>query len=231
MPPAPDLARLRDFFEPADVEWKPGAVTRDKKKALAMAYLTNRAVQDRLDAVCGPENWKNAYRPGPDGGVLCGIAINVTGDPLAPRWVTKWDGAENTEFESVKGGLSGAMKRAAVMWGIGRYLYDLPSVWVPLDERGRFAETPRIPAAFLPRAPRPIRRAEPAAAPPETAAPETVTPEQVQALRRVIVDREWDEPGARRVLDAHGVTRLSEVAASRFEALYAELDRGPVAEA
>jgi hypothetical protein len=161
----PDLNRLRDPFPQSDIEWKPGAVTRDKKKGLAMAYLTNRAIQDRLDEVCGPANWKNTFKPGPDGGVLCGIAVNVTGDPANPRWVTKWDGAENTEFESVKGGLSGAMKRAAVQWGIGRYLYDLPSVWVNLDERGRFAETPRIPAAYLPSSGRGERpRPEPAQA-------------------------------------------------------------------
>jgi hypothetical protein len=164
-----DLARLRQPFAAEDIEWKPGAVTRDKKKALAMAYLTNRAIQDRLDDVCGPANWKNTFRPGPDGGVLCGLSINVSGDPLAPRWVTKWDGAENTEFESVKGGLSGAMKRAAVHWGIGRYLYDLPSVWVNLDERGRFAETPRIPSAYLPRPERPAREQRPSGGAPAEA--------------------------------------------------------------
>ena len=32
---------------------------------------------------------------------------------------------ENTQVEAVKGGRSGAMKRAAVQWGIGRYLYNL----------------------------------------------------------------------------------------------------------
>jgi hypothetical protein len=42
------------------------------------------------------------------------------------------------------------MKRAAVQWGIGRYLYRLPQQWVRLDERGRFAEPPRLPASFLP---------------------------------------------------------------------------------
>jgi hypothetical protein len=145
------LAGLRAPFPASDIEWKPGAVTRDRKKGLAMPFITNRAIQDRLDDVCGPANWKNCFRKGPDGGVLCGIAINVSGDPLAPCWITKWDGAENTDFESVKGGLSGAMKRAAVQWGIGRYLYDLPAQWVPLNERGRFAQAPQIPPAYLPR--------------------------------------------------------------------------------
>jgi len=150
----PDLRLLAAPFPPDDVEWKPGATTRDKAKGLAMAYISSRAVQDRLDEVCGPDGWRNEFKPAPEGGVLCGISIRVThddggGQPVS-EWITKWDGAENTDVEAVKGGLSGAMKRAAVQWGIGRYLYRLPQQWVRLDERGRFAETPRIPPEFLP---------------------------------------------------------------------------------
>ena len=156
----PDLNQLRAPFHPDDVEWKPGAVTRDRKKGLAMPYITSRAIQDRLDDVCGPANWRNEFQSGPEGGVLCGIAVNVTGDPVNPQWVTKWDGAENTEVEAIKGGLSGAMKRAAVQWGIGRYLYTLPVQWVPLNEKGRFAEPPRIPAEHLPQR-EPRRQAPP----------------------------------------------------------------------
>jgi hypothetical protein len=160
-----DLSRLADYFPAADLEWKPGTVTRDKKKGLAMAYITNRAIQQRLDDVCGPAGWRNQFTAGPDGGVLCGISVNVTGDPHAPAWVTKWDGADNTEFEATKGGLSGSMKRAAVQWGIGRYLYDLPSQWVPLNEYGKLAEEPKVPPRFLPRPappPRPAAQAPPA---------------------------------------------------------------------
>lgn len=43
------------------------------------------------------------------------------------------DGAENTDIEPVKGGLSDAYKRAAVKWGIGRYLYDMEAAWVDVD--------------------------------------------------------------------------------------------------
>ncbi|MGH7576528.1 MAG: Rad52/Rad22 family DNA repair protein [Longimicrobiales bacterium] len=32
-------------------------------------------------------------------------------------------------MESVKGGLSAATKRAAVEWGIGRYLYGIEEGW------------------------------------------------------------------------------------------------------
>ena len=148
---ASDLPRLADPFPPSDIEWKPGATTRDKSKGLAMAYLTSRAVQQRFDDVCGPGDWRNEFTPGPDGGVLCGISVRVEREDGTADWVTKWDGADNSAVEAVKGGLSGATKRAAVQWGVGRYLYDLPATWVRLDDRGRFAEPPRVPREFLPR--------------------------------------------------------------------------------
>lgn len=137
---------------PADaVEWKPQTVTRDKTKALAVAYLKNRAIQDRLDAVCGAAGWRNEYRPGPAGGVVCGISVRVVFGSGRAEWVTKWDGADNTQIEPTKGGLSDSMKRAAVQWGIGRLLYRLPAQWVPIDDRGAFKRRPEVPPAFLPK--------------------------------------------------------------------------------
>jgi len=140
-----DLNGLKDFFDEEDVDWKPIAVSKKTGKALAAAYVSNRAIMDRLDDVCGPENWTNEFQPGPGGGVICGISIRV-GD----TWVTKWDGAENTDVEAVKGGLSTSMRRAAVQWGIGRYMYRLPNQWVPIDQHGRLSQQPKIPSEFLP---------------------------------------------------------------------------------
>ena len=129
-----DLMQLRAPFDPSHIEWRIGRAGEKNGKpwASVLAYLTSRAVMDRLDEVCGPENWKNEYDTGPGGGVICGLSIKVDGE-----WVTKWDGAENTDLEGVKGGLSGAMKRAAVQWGIGRYLYDLPDGWANIHDGGK----------------------------------------------------------------------------------------------
>lgn len=85
---------------------------------------------NRLDQIFGPGKWKNDYRPWGDKGVLCGISAKIDGE-----WITKWDGAEETNIEAVKGGLSGSMKRAAVQWGIGRYLYNMDEVWVNVTEQ------------------------------------------------------------------------------------------------
>lgn len=126
-----DLKLLAEPFDESDVEFRAGAATDDRTRAMALAYITARAVMDRLDKTCGPENWRDQYDEGPGGGVLCGMSIKINNE-----WITKWDGAENTQFEGVKGGLSSSFKRAAVKWGIGRYLYDLPSPWVEAEPVG-----------------------------------------------------------------------------------------------
>lgn len=119
-----ELNKLDEPFAPGDIEWRiqqSGKTGAGKVWAMVLAYVTNRAIMKRLDDVCGKAGWKNEYRDIPNnGGVECGISIKV-GD----EWITKWDAAEQTQVEAVKGGRSGAMKRAAVQWGIGRYLYDL----------------------------------------------------------------------------------------------------------
>jgi hypothetical protein len=123
---------LQAPFPDKDIEWR-AQMSGDKNGsywALLLAYVTNRAIQERLDDVMGIENWKNEFLPAPDGGVMCGLSINFD-----DSWVTKYDGAENTAMEAVKGGLSGAMKRAAVQWGIGRYLYNLEATIVSLYDK------------------------------------------------------------------------------------------------
>ncbi|WP_440863017.1 Rad52/Rad22 family DNA repair protein [Symbiopectobacterium purcellii] len=117
-----DLSQLDAPFPVDDIEWRVQrcGIAKNNPWAMVLAYVTNRAIMKRLDDVCGKENWKNEFTPGPDGGVMCGIYIRIRDE-----WVAKWDGADKTQVEAVKGGMSGSMKRAAVQWGIGRYLYSL----------------------------------------------------------------------------------------------------------
>lgn len=136
-------------FHPKDIEWRAGATNADKTKALALAYITSRAVMDRLDEVISPENWRDEYKSGPDGGVTCGLSLRLNGE-----WITKWDGAENTDFEAIKGGLSDAFKRSGVKWGIGRYLYKLDPTWVPCEVHGKsivLKTNPSLPDWALPK--------------------------------------------------------------------------------
>ncbi len=129
-----DWNKLGEPFTADEIEWRlqQAGERNGKVWAIVVPYVTNRAIMDRLDNTVGPENWRNEFRPGPGGGVICGISIRI-----GEEWVTKWDGAENTDIEAVKGGLSGAMKRAAVLWKIGRYLYALEESFAQVSENGR----------------------------------------------------------------------------------------------
>ena len=160
-----DLARLRDPFAPQDIEWRVQTAGEKNGKpwARVLAYVTNRAIMERFDDVVGPENWQNVYKEGPAGGVICGLSVRVTRPDGTSDWVTKWDGAENSDVEPVKGGLSNAMKRAAVQWGIGRYLYDLEEGWARVHDGGKFSakgkdggwfkwDPPELPTWAVPRA-------------------------------------------------------------------------------
>lgn len=123
-----NFAALADKFDPLDIEWRiqQSGFKNDKPWAMVLAYLTSRAVQQRLDDVCGPTNWQNRFLCEPDQAISCGISIY---DEEKKEWITKWDAADATDIEAIKGGRSGAMKRAAVHWGIGRYLYSLDATF------------------------------------------------------------------------------------------------------
>lgn len=138
-------------FQNADIEWRVSATNHEKTNGLAVPYVTNRAIQTRLDDTVGIDGWHNDFVPWKgDKAQLCGISIYL---PELKDWLTKWDGSDDTDIECVKGGLSDSMKRAAVEWGIGRYLYGMtPPLWVGIEQRGkgyviRDAERSKLDAA------------------------------------------------------------------------------------
>lgn len=128
------MKRLREPFAFKDVEWKIQVTTQDKIRGMAVAYIDSRAIQNRLDEVVGAFNWKNTFAPWQNNAQICGLSIY---DSERGDWVTKYDGAENTDIEPIKGGLSDSFKRAACVWAIGRYLYELGGIWVEIEQRGK----------------------------------------------------------------------------------------------
>jgi hypothetical protein len=148
------LQRLAVPFTPEQVKWRPGSTTGDGTRGMALAYIDARDVMDRLNLVMGPENWETHIKV--EGGIiLCSLTLHLREptDPssrLASRVArTRTDGAGETAVEGEKGGISDALKRSAVQWGIGRYLYALPSPWVAVENR-RLKETPPLPSWALP---------------------------------------------------------------------------------
>lgn len=140
-------------FPPDRVSWRVGSVKKDGGAAMALAYIDARDVMERLDAVCGPAGWQCRYTHA-DRKTICdvGIRIFTNGAPeldehggwkssMPFEWVWKADGAGDSDIEAEKGALSDAFKRAAVRWGIGRYLYHLPSPWVEIDQYKKITAT------------------------------------------------------------------------------------------
>jgi hypothetical protein len=127
--------KLSAPFRPEQIHWRVGATNADKTKGMALAYIDARDVQDRLDETVGPTLWQCRY-PHANGKTVCEIGIMCV-TPQGYEWIWKADGAGDSDVEAEKGALSDAFKRAAVRWGIGRYLYDLESPWVEVEQKGR----------------------------------------------------------------------------------------------
>lgn len=135
-----DLSKLKEPFSAKDIEWRLQQCGENKEGKIwgkCLAYITSRAVQERLDEVCGPDGWKSEIRKDGDA-YLCTLSIRMKRDDGSIEWISRTDGADATDKESVKGGISGALKRAAVQFGIGRYLYDLEEGWITVCENGKY---------------------------------------------------------------------------------------------
>lgn len=158
-----DLAKLlQAYFPPEDIEWKPDRFfeRQGQVQAVMLAYVTNRAIMARLDEVCGPGNWSNHFERWGTKGVLCTIGLRFQDQDRGQYWAEKTDGADETQIEPTKGGLSSSMKRTGSQWGIGRYLYSFPDAFCPaqwIDRGGKrvgrlmkWKDTPAFPEKFLP---------------------------------------------------------------------------------
>jgi hypothetical protein len=95
---------------------------------LAMPYADPRAYMERLDEVCGLD-WSLRYTSWGDHRIVAELTI---------AGVTRSSTGEMDETDT-KSGIGGtaaeaqAFKRACAMFNLGRYLYELPSVWVDYD--------------------------------------------------------------------------------------------------
>ena len=145
------LEELSAPFPPDKIHWRVGATNKDKTKGLALAYLDARDVQERLDAVCSGL-WQVEHTWGVGNKVACRIGIF---NEAIEQWVWRGDGAGATDVEGDKGSFSDSFKRAAVQWGVGRYLYDVESPWVQLKPQGKSyvideREYPRLQKLLVP---------------------------------------------------------------------------------
>lgn len=127
-------AALAAPFAVTEIKFKPQAVSGNR--ALAVPFVDARTIQDRLDNVLGVMGWQDSYECLPDGSVVCRLKIRIGGE-----WLTKEDvggqSEQPDEGDRRKAAFSDALKRAAVKFGIGRYLYRQDLKWVDYDAQKR----------------------------------------------------------------------------------------------
>lgn len=136
---------LRKPFSIEELEWVVSSTWANGSKGIIAPYMSARAVMNRLDSVFGVNGWSVSYRAVDNLGVICNLTVKV-GD----KWIDKQDGSGFTKVEPLKGGISGALKRAASCLGIGRYLYGLPTVFVDLEDKKFKGKVVGLPDEFVP---------------------------------------------------------------------------------
>lgn len=147
------LKQLKNPFDPKFLKWRVGATNKDKTKGIALPYLDAREIMKRLDEVMGVGGWQDRLIRA-DKGFICELGLFIN-----DQWIWKSNAGEDSNMSPLKGGASDAIKRSATLWGVGRYLYYLPAIWVDIKQVGTskdgkptygLANTPELPEWALP---------------------------------------------------------------------------------
>lgn len=129
--------KLEDLKKRIPFKWRVQSYSKNKPLASCVAYIDARDVMDLLDEVCGPENWQDKYYIAGES-IICSIGIFVKKSVLereSDGWVWKSDTGTSGSIEKEKSIISDAFKRAAVKWGIGRFLYDMKIEYLDTNEK------------------------------------------------------------------------------------------------
>jgi hypothetical protein len=103
-----------------------------------------RQSRDRLDAVVGVAGWHDEYSVLPCHAVACRLSIRI-GDVTVTKEDAGGESGQADRGDKTKAAFSDALKRAAVKFGIGRYLYRLPVVWCDYDAKTKKPAKQRQP--------------------------------------------------------------------------------------
>jgi hypothetical protein len=154
------LPELEVPFSPDQVRWRVTNTTNDKKRGQIVPYADSRAYTDRLNALFTPQGWTREYkvetmtnitrvRKGESilsGKVLVTCRVTIRGigshSGTGEEWADDDNGMTSADAQ--------AFKRACSCLGLGRYFYDIPAIWVDLDQNRQPVRTPALFAWALP---------------------------------------------------------------------------------
>jgi hypothetical protein len=163
-----DLEQLKAPFDASTISIKIQSFSKAKDRAMLVAYVQHTDAYNRLESVdpgwtCETTNIKEV-------GDLVVVSMKMT-----VKGVTRENVGEGEDYKSA---YSDALKRVAMLFGIGRYLYDQGQAWVKYDDqKDRFRvwtlsdyqsalRGEKLPTASAPAAP--LKSVAPAAAPKAT---------------------------------------------------------------
>ena len=125
-----------------------------------MPYADPRAYTDRLNALFSPRGWTREYKVETmtnitrvkkgesivSGKVLVTCTVTIFGigshSGTGEEWADDDNGMTSADAQ--------AFKRACSCFGLGRYFYDFPAVWVDLDQNRQPVRAPVLSAWALP---------------------------------------------------------------------------------
>jgi len=132
----------------------------DKRRGQVVPYADPRAYTDRLNTLFSPQGWTREYKIDTmnnitrvkkgesllSGKVLVTCTVTIIGlwshSGTGEEWADDDNGMTSADAQ--------AFKRACSCFGLGRYFYDIPAIWVDLDQHREPARTPTSPAWALP---------------------------------------------------------------------------------
>jgi hypothetical protein len=133
---------LKDLKKEIPYQWRVQSFSKFDASATCVAYIDARDVMNLLDEVVGSECWQSDFKD-IGGQTFAGIGINTA--PInGGQWVWKWDTGSESNIEKEKGQASDSLKRAAVQWGIGRFLYELEVRKVKTNEAKKDGNYPYV---------------------------------------------------------------------------------------
>lgn len=144
------LNELSRPFPPDELSFRPMGVKANSKGMVSCcAYISARSVIERLNETVGA-GWQDSYLVLPSGEVQCQLGLKINGE-----WIHRADvGSQSEQSDSgdrMKAAHSDALKRAAMKFGIGLYLYRLPRMYAPFDaNRKALTGRPELPLWAIP---------------------------------------------------------------------------------
>ena len=139
---------LQEPFPVKYLSWTVIATKKDKSDALVSPYVGRHHIMARFDDVLGPMNWQTGVQ-GQVGYLIKGIGIRFE---KSEEWVWRWEPGvyiaatdKNRRRIEVLGSATVGLRRAAIEWGVGRYLKFITAQWVPYDSfTKKIREAPHI---------------------------------------------------------------------------------------